>query len=627
MFNDALVLSKRITGFTGKFKFARAIDLCVVTLKSVPSVQITNSFCLESIYLSEEANSPSVSYSYIFNCRTKSGLEWWVKNINLQLTKLSQRHEEKIQQREQKRNSMIRIARRASANWSKNALSSQQQFDTDDLVCSPAHLSSPSRVSSEQLNQVRLSVRDATTRIDTLNNPNIFHPRVQYILKYLANEFQFQKKLVDFYQVVIEPLINTSKGADLQVGLTDTEKDDINMTRKGSDGMLFERRGSYLGVLDSFTGKKQTQQISELILDSNFQIFLFAIENITYSLIEFLLLFELSLMNVKYNDESVILGTACFSSQAVTLFQLFLSYASSYHTALRIFSSNLLMKFKQLVEEKLCSSTAIDIRPDSISPTNVIPGATTSSLNSFLIYILHFPERLKVFLIKLHDMTPISHSDHLSLDHAIASLTKVIRQMNEEYTAHINFEKLISIQNSFFLTLFQPELYLKNLVSNQRIFIREGDLIKVCRKTNQLYRFWLFSDAIIYGKYYNSTRKYKLHRVIELTSICNVQPYSMRNGTERQFALIINSLEKSFILIAASQDERNSWINDLNISWNKVMKRMSTNSIRNRLSQSSETSVTSEDIEPAPVWVPDSMTSICSICQVVSDDILFLPLI
>jgi hypothetical protein len=641
-------------------------------------------------------------------------LEWWVKNITLQLTKLSQRHEEKIQQREQKRNSMIKVARRASANWSKQNQPSTSQSSTENigLLSStppppPPPLSSPMspRLSnSEQLNQMRLSVQDATTRIDTLQNPNtsIFHqPRVQFILKYLSNEFQFQKKLVDFYQVVIEPLVNTSKGAELQIGLTDLEKDEMSFTmatgagaglgigtgmgtgtgmgvRRGSDGMLFERRGSYLGVLDSFTGKKQTQQITELISDSNFQIFLFTIENIVYSLIEFLLLFELSLTNVNYQDDSILLGTAVSSSsQAETLFQLFLSYSSSYHTALRIFSSSLLMKFKQLVEEKLAPPPPPPL-PSPASPAGAgSPGSpagsdnnsssgigsgigsvsnTTSPLNSFLITILHFPERLKTFLIKLHDMTSVSHADHLPLDHAISHVTKTIQQMHEEYTAHINYDKLLLIQNSFFFTLFQPiESYLKQLVSKQRVFVREGDLIKVCRKTNQEYRFWLFSDALIYGKYFHSTRKYKLHRVIELTSLCNVQSYSMimrRGGTgggggggrDRQYAFIINSLEKSFILIATTQEERNSWINDLNLWWNKLMKRMSSNRGNvmsyaaaaatggqgpagpgaggNRVSSSeaSVSSMTGDDNEPAPVWVPDSMASLCSICKVVRND-------
>lgn len=588
LFNDALVLSKRITGFTGKFKFVRAIDLCVVTIKQVPSVQLTNSFCLESVYSSESA---STSASYIFHCRSRSGLEWWMKNITEQLIKLSQRNEELLQQKEQRRNSMIKVARRASANWRPQSVRTDKTIEASELtsILSPPP-QSPRARTSEQLDHVRLSVKDATTRLESLHNPNIAQPRVQYILKYLSNEFQFQQKLVDFHQVAIEPLLNTSKGADLLVGLTDAERE-VNTSRKGSDTVLFERRGSYLGVLDSFTGKKQTQQISELILDSNFQIFLYTIENITYTLIEFLLLFEMSLMSVNYVDQLIILGDACLSSQADTLYQLLLSYASSYHTAVRIFSSSTLSRFKAQIEEKI---------------------PQINSINSFLIVILHFPERLKVFLTKLHDMTPTTHPDHSSLDTAIQNLTSTIKQMHDVYTVHINYEKLITIQNSFFFSLFQPEPYLKQLVSNQRIFVREGDLIKVCRKTNQEYRFWLFNDALLYGKFYNPTGKYKLHRVIELTSICNVQPYSMRTGTERQYSFIINSLEKSFILIAGTQDERNSWLHDITFWWNKLMKRINSN----RLSTDSKNSV--EDNEPAPLWVPDSRTSVCSICNIVS---------
>jgi hypothetical protein len=359
---------------------------------------------------------------------------------------------------------------------------------------------------------------------------------------------------------------------------------------------------------------------------------------------EFLLLLEVSFLNKdKFrtdgghnspnDDEPVIMiGTPCLSPQALTLYQLLLTYSSSYHHALRIFSSSLLQKFKEQIEEKL--------------------HFLNSNLNSFLITILHFPQRLKVLLMKLHEITSLHHPDHTSLDRSLQHITEVIQQMHDVYTTHINYEKLILIQNSFLFTLFQPETYLQTLVSYQRTFVREGDLVKVCRKTNQEYRFWLFDDALLYGKFYGPTRKYKLHRVIELTAICNIQPYTAittipanigasghmsvgggGSASMKRYAFIINSLEKSFILIASTLDERNSWINDINLWWKKLIKkRSSQNQLRDTASPDSTieniTGVLSDDTEPAPLWVPDSVTSSCSICNIVCSSLsLSLPLL
>lgn len=622
-----------------------------MTIKQVPSVQLTNSFCLESIYSSDSPSTSSTSSpsSYIFHCRSRSGLEWWMKNITEQLTKLSQRNEELLQQKEQRRNSMIKVARRASANWKLNTLpdnlsteSLEQTTSTPPPPPPPSSMSpSPSTTRpSEKLDHIRLSIKDASIRLESLNNPNISQPRVQYILKYLSNEFQFQRNLVDFYQVVIEPLVNTSKGAELIIGLTEIEKIDSFTTRNDLNPILFEKKGSYLGVLDSFTGKKQTQQIIEIISDSNFQIFLYTIENITYTLMEFLLLFEMSLINVNYIDHLIILGTPCTSSQANILYQLFLSYSSSYHTALRILSSSYLGKFIQQTNEKLQSY----FTHTSTHTTSTSGTSNTTTIHTFLINILHFPERLKVFLIKLHEMTSINHPDHQLLDHAIQQLRHLIQQMHDVYIGHINYEKLILIQNSFLLNLLQPEPYLKQLVSYQRIFIREGNLIKVCRKANCEYRFWLFNDALLYGKFSHTTRKYKLHRVIELKSICNIQPYNMRNGLERQYSFIINSLEKSFILIATTQDERNSWLYDITTWWNKlnhhhnntsttssgISNTSSNNGANTSTSTGAATTTTPStsvdgDNEPAPLWVPDSLTSVCYICNIVSSSTHIYP--
>ena len=51
----------------------------------------------------------------------------------------------------------------------------------------------------------------------------------------------------------------------------------------------------------------------------------------------------------------------------------------------------------------------------------------------------------------------------------------------------------------------------------QRVFIKEGQLVKVCRRTSKKRYFFLFNDIIIYGAM--SPGGYVVHRVIPLDNL------------------------------------------------------------------------------------------------------------
>ena len=59
-----------------------------------------------------------------------------------------------------------------------------------------------------------------------------------------------------------------------------------------------------------------------------------------------------------------------------------------------------------------------------------------------------------------------------------------------------------------------------NLVTKDRKFIRCGPLIKVCRRVNKEFYFWLLSDQLIYGHSVGNG-KFKYHRSLSLTN-CKV---------------------------------------------------------------------------------------------------------
>ena len=59
-----------------------------------------------------------------------------------------------------------------------------------------------------------------------------------------------------------------------------------------------------------------------------------------------------------------------------------------------------------------------------------------------------------------------------------------------------NFDKLLEIQASLvvssgvFTSSNDPTNFVQKLASTERRFIKEGDLKKVCRKSNKTFRFW-----------------------------------------------------------------------------------------------------------------------------------------
>ena len=121
----------------------------------------------------------------------------------------------------------------------------------------------------------------------------------------------------------------------------------------------------------------------------------------------------------------------------------------------------------------------------------------------------------------------------------------------------LNFEKLLSIQNQLVSGQVSGAVYpaLLDLALRTRVFIKEIDLRKVCRKNNKVFRFWLFNDCLIYGCELESGH-YLFHRKIDLTT-CSVMIYK---SLVYKFALEVASAEKSFIVMAENEYEQMHWM-------------------------------------------------------------------
>jgi hypothetical protein len=127
------------------------------------------------------------------------------------------------------------------------------------------------------------------------------------------------------------------------------------------------------------------------------------------------------------------------------------------------------------------------------------------------------------------------------------------------------------------------------LVVAHRRFIKDGQLLKVCKKKPKARNVFLFSDILIYGTRVESG-KYKVHRVIDMKG---ARVESLPDAA-RQHSFQILSKSKSFVACAESAAEKQGWLNAIE----DVLKHHDA-----------------KTDEIAAVWIPDSEAKHCLACN------------
>lgn len=166
--------------------------------------------------------------------------------------------------------------------------------------------------------------------------------------------------------------------------------------------------------------------------------------------------------------------------------------------------------------------------------------------------------RRQDLLKKLLEKTNASHKDYPKLSLATKSYGDLVGRVDGELERQSNYAKLLSISSSVMKTGIMGDAFLDSLASNKdRQFLKEGDLIKVCRKSNKTFRFWLFSDYVMYGAKYVGTDKFEFHRSIKLDETV------VKQGGEGENSLMVSSKEKSFVLLCYTKYELEEWFEAL----------------------------------------------------------------
>jgi FYVE/RhoGEF/PH domain-containing protein 5/6 len=183
-----------------------------------------------------------------------------------------------------------------------------------------------------------------------------------------------------------------------------------------------------------------------------------------------------------------------------------------------------------------------------------------------------------------------THVDYAHLSHALQKISSALNKINDTKKFHDNEENLKRI--SKVLVGNVPDLKLPG-----RIFIREGTLVKLCRKIPKKRYFMLLSDILIYGSKEENSTKVKFHRLINLTEGSTIEDIpDSKNTTPNGFKLITST--KSFVVYAESAESKKSWVE----TFNQVLAKINGGKREKKG-------------ELAPVWINDNEALNCMLCE------------
>eukprot|EP00945_MAST-04E_sp_MAST-4E-sp1_P000353 g353.t1 len=205
--------------------------------------------------------------------------------------------------------------------------------------------------------------------------------------------------------------------------------------------------------------------------------------------------------------------------------------------------------------------------------------------------------RLSVYrdlLIKFRDnIDAQTDPDYNDLVQAIKKIDDAASHIAATNHKRENKEALIRIGKSF-----DPPI---DMLVKDREFIRSGNLVKVCRRVNKEFYFFLFNDVLVYSHWKVAVGKFAFNREIQLSK-CRVNELETIGGGANKPEMVrftIESENKSFVALAPIEEGR-SWIEDLK---------------RHIAAASTEEAASSGELVIAPVWNQDSSSSSCEICQ------------
>jgi len=155
-----------------------------------------------------------------------------------------------------------------------------------------------------------------------------------------------------------------------------------------------------------------------------------------------------------------------------------------------------------------------------------------------------------------------------------------------------NMRKMLSLQN-------QIEGIKVKLLEKAKIFIKEGDLMKISKGKYQERRFFLFDSMLIYAaKSKIGNEKFAFKKLIELEN-CLVQDSVDSSQTKNALQITNKKNNKTYVICAQTPKDKASWLRELEL----VLEEF-----KNKNGKSLNGTI-------RPIWKPDEVTDNCFKCN------------
>eukprot|EP00051_Salpingoeca_urceolata_P027192 m.480365 g.480365 ORF g.480365 m.480365 type:complete len:1010 (+) comp21809_c0_seq1:681-3710(+) len=227
-----------------------------------------------------------------------------------------------------------------------------------------------------------------------------------------------------------------------------------------------------------------------------------------------------------------------------------------------------------------------------------LPESNGLNLGSFLLEPVQRIPRYKLLIQEYLKVTDEDHSDYPAAKEALQRIADTAAHINESIRHKENSVKMLEIQ------AMMPAV---NLLKPGRHLVHRGQLQKMCRKGLQPREIFLFSDILVYAQEQNKINgQYLSPRSLPLHEM----RVSDKEYPDVEFPIQINSIsQKSFLLAAASESERQKWKQKIQGAIKTHVDKRSQRLDTHRFSSSM-----SEFGVMAPVWIPDSSVTMCQNC-------------
>ncbi|XP_052249054.1 uncharacterized protein LOC127856886 isoform X3 [Dreissena polymorpha] len=196
---------------------------------------------------------------------------------------------------------------------------------------------------------------------------------------------------------------------------------------------------------------------------------------------------------------------------------------------------------------------------------------------------------------------------------ALNIVSDVANHINENMRHEDYVQKMLEIQRSLIGTF--------EVIKPGRLFLKEGELMKLSRKEMQPRYFFLFNDVLLYTT--PVATGYRLNNALPLTGM----KVSINMQDEYKMEFSVMSTQRSFALQGSTLEERDDWVTALNAAIEEnTLKRDTFVTIRSQLKdehlQSSwptYQALVDKDFvlgHKAPLWIPDARVTMCMICTI-----------